>query len=395
MATKKTVDSMVNVANAIRNSSDLLKSLLPRATAENAAQYFKPMLDYTPAANAFLDALVNKIVMQIFRGKMFKNPLANLKKGASPLGAVIEDIHPNPVVGTAYDPTATTLLTQAPPDVAAAYYTLNRQDRYDLTVSRRDKELAFTSWEAVDRMTTDLVNSLYSGNYIDEFRLMVSAFQGALANDAICVSEITRPTDESTGKAMLAKMRALNRKFQLPSTEYNAFKQIDTDNRPARKTWTNPEDILVITTADTEALLNIEVMAAAFHVDLVKFVAEQCIIIDTFGENSPIQAVIFDRAFMQVWDNLFLAEPFHNPQTLADTYYLHAWQTYGVCPFANAVALVSSTGTYTLTTEQPADWAANYTSYYTKAGTVYPVYTAVPAGTAAPEWAANKYYSKS
>ncbi len=46
---------------------------------------------------------------------------------------------------------------------------------------------------------------------------------------------------------------------------------------------------------------------------------------------------------------------------------------------------------YTLTASQPANWATNYTNYYTKSGSSY---TPVPAGTAAPSWTANTYYSK-
>ena len=49
--------------------------------------------------------------------------------------------------------------------------------------------------------------------------------------------------------------------------------------------------------------------------------------------------------------------------------------------------------TYTLTTEAPADWASTYTQYYTYNAETK-TYVAVPAGEAAPEWEANKYYSK-
>lgn len=45
---------------------------------------------------------------------------------------------------------------------------------------------------------------------------------------------------------------------------------------------------------------------------------------------------------------------------------------------------------YTLTTEEPADWASSYKTYYTKSGESY---TAV-SGASAPAWEADKYYSK-
>lgn len=390
MATKKNIPEVVN---AIRQSDKILLDALPKATPENVSEWAQPILTYQPVANAFMDALVNKLYMQMLEIKRFRNPLAILKKGTAPLGATVEDVHVNPAEATAYNPTATSLLQQHAPDSASCYYSMNRQDVYPLTVERADLRQAVTSWEALGNLIDANVNALYSGAYIDEFELMLSMFNGALGNDAIVPQAITAPTDAATAKTMVEKMRALNRKFQLPGTKYNAYAQLD-QSKPARKTWCYPEDIVIVISADTEALVSVEVLAAAFNIDKAQFVANNILVIDSFGENSPIQAIMMDRSYIKVLDNLFLAEPFRNPQTLSTTYFLHVWQTYGVSPFANAVALVSSTGTYTLTTEQPADWAANYTAYYTKAGTVYPVYTAVPEGEAAPTWKANTYYSK-
>ena len=391
MASKK---NLPEVVNALRQSNEVLLKALPAATPENIGSIAKPILEYVPVMNAFLDSMVNKIYMQIFNARSFRNPLALLKKGNSPLGGSIEEAHTNPVTGQQYNPTATTLLNQAIPDTATCYYNLNRKDVYKLTITRRDVEQAVTSWEALGNLIDMNVNALYSGNYIDEFELMLGMFNGALGEDAIVPQVITAPTDASTAKAMVAKMRALNRKFQLPSTDYNAYAQLAPSGSP-RKTWCRPEDVVVIISADTEALVDVEVIAAAFHVEASRFVAENVMIVDSFGENSPIQAIMIDRSFVKVIDNLFLAEPFHIPETLATTYFLHVWQTYGTSPFANAVALVSSTGTYTLTTEQPAGWADGYTDYYTKAGTVYPVYKPVPEGESAPTWKANTYYAKS
>lgn len=385
----------VNIFNALRGSSAMLSAQLPVATANNITEASAPIMQYLPVQNAFLDALVNKIYLQVIRSRSFRNPLALLKKGNAPLGSDIEEMHVNPANAAQYNPTATTLLQQHTPDVAAVYHRLNRQDVYKLTISRDDLRQAFTSWEAFGDLVEANINALYSGNYIDEFALMLNTFNGALTADAITVQQVTAPTDAASAKALVAKMRSLNRKFQLPSTAYNAYSQIAGEGATPRKVWCNPEDVVVIISADTEALLDVEVLAQAFNMDRAEFIANNVIIIDTFGDNSPIQAVMIDRAFVQVYDNLQIAEPFRNPETLATTYFLHVWQTYSTSPFANAVAFVSSTGTYTLTTEAPEDWATDYTDYYTKSGTVYPVYTPVPAGTGAPTWAANTYYAKS
>ncbi len=47
--------------------------------------------------------------------------------------------------------------------------------------------------------------------------------------------------------------------------------------------------------------------------------------------------------------------------------------------------------TYYAQTSEPADWATNYTDYYTKSGDTY---VAVPAGTGVPTWEMYTYYTK-
>lgn len=46
---------------------------------------------------------------------------------------------------------------------------------------------------------------------------------------------------------------------------------------------------------------------------------------------------------------------------------------------------------YYIQVEQPADWSTNYTNYYTKSGSSY---IAVPAGSSAPLWTINTYFTK-
>lgn len=48
-------------------------------------------------------------------------------------------------------------------------------------------------------------------------------------------------------------------------------------------------------------------------------------------------------------------------------------------------------GGYTLTDKEPSDWSSKYSEYFTR---VNGAFVAVPAGTSAPAWAKDKYYSK-
>lgn len=416
------IESAVNVYNAIRGSSATLRAKLPRANLQNISEAGNPILEYLPIQNEFVDTLINKIYLTTIINRNFRNPLALLKRGNAPLGSDVEEIHTNPVSASQYNPTAETLLKQHAPDTAVAYHRLNRQDVYKLTISRADLAQAFTSWQAFGDMIEANINALYSGNYIDEFRLMLGLFSGAVPSGAIITQTTDAPVDATTAKSMVAKMRALNRKFQLPNTAYNSYAQLAGAGASPRTTWCRPEDIVVIITADTEAVIDLDVVAYAFNIDRAQFIANNVIIVDSFGVDSPIQAIMLDRAYVQNYDNLFLAEPFRNPETLATTYFLHVWQTYSASPFANAVAFITEyteltvepadwatdyddyftkSGTtysavvgvdvYTVTTSQPTDWTTNYTSYYTKSGDTYSAVT----GDTAPEWAASTYYAKS
>lgn len=417
-----TPTNAVATYNAIRESSGILRDSLPRGTANNISEVRAAILEYVPAQNAFIDTLVNKIYLTVIVNRSFNNPLAILKSGNAPLGSDVEEIHVNPVTGEQYNPTATSLLQQHAPDAAVAYHRLNRQDVYKLTVERTDLRQAFTSWEAFGQMIDANINALYSGNYIDEFRLMLNLFDSGLSAGAIRTQVIDAVTDANSAKAMISAMRALNRKFQLPSTAYNSYAALAGAGASPRVTWCRPEDIIVIIPADIEATVSVDVLAAAFNMDKTTFVASNVVVVDSFGTDSAIQAVILDRNYIKVFDNLYIAEPFRNPETLATTYFLHVWQTYSASPFANAVAFITEyteltvqpsdwatdyddyftksgstysavvgVDVYTVTTSQPTDWATNYTNYYTKSGDTYTAVT----GDSAPEWAANTYYAKS
>ena len=48
------------------------------------------------------------------------------------------------------------------------------------------------------------------------------------------------------------------------------------------------------------------------------------------------------KQFFQIFDDLFYVSAFKNEEGLYDNYYLHVWQTYAICPFANAVIFATA-----------------------------------------------------
>ena len=148
---------------------------LPKATNNNIGDISNILFndEYQPQLNQFVNNLVNRIAMTIIRNKTYDNPLSVFKKGSMPLGTDIQDLYTNPAERNEYeisDQAAQRLLTLNDPDTNVAYYRRNRQDFYKKTVTREALQAAFVSWDDFNAYVDSITNSLYSGNYIDEFK---------------------------------------------------------------------------------------------------------------------------------------------------------------------------------------------------------------------------------
>lgn len=338
MATK---DTLVNALNAIRNAaSPSYQERVPQATKDNLQSVGNPILTYSNTMNEFLTLLVNRIGLVIVHNRELHNPLAILKQGEIPLGMDIEEIATNPAKAETYNSKSTDLLAQKTPDVKTAYHRLNRQDRYTVTVKNQTLKLAFTSWDKFESLISSIVNSLYSGNYLDEFILAKRLFASAIENNKIITDTIPAITDTESAKQFISKARLYFRNFGFPSTNYNSWSLSGGTGEPFT-TWTPPEKINMIIRSDIEAFVDVEVLAASFNMDKSTFLGN-VLVVDNFDSAENCVAVICDKAYTQIYDNLTEMSEFYNASNLSWNYYYHVWQTYSVSPFANAVAFVTA-----------------------------------------------------
>lgn len=333
------------VFNVIReNASEVYMNTVPSATEDNIQVISNILFNdaYQPMLNEFVTNLINRIALTIVRNKSYDNPLSIFKKGSIPLGTDIQDIFTNPAVAEQYEYSNTAmakLLTITDPDTHVAYYRRNRQDLYTKTISREGLQGAFVSWEKFEEFISSITTSLYSGNYIDEFKYTKSLVDGAYDNDKVIVETVVNPTDEITAKAFLKKCRALYNKISFPSTEYNAYSKF-SGAKGTITTWTDKNRIVLIIRADAMAEVDVEALASAFNIDKADFMG-RVIQVDKF-ENDEIIGVICDEAWLQIYDNIFRFDEFYNARVMAWNEYLHAWGTYAICPFANAVVLATA-----------------------------------------------------
>lgn len=340
-----TLPKGAKVFNVIRaNSSEVFVNTVPSATSDNIQTISNILFNdaYQPMLNEFVTNFINRIALTIVRNKSYNNPLAVFKKGSVPLGTDIQDIYENPAEAEQYEYSNTAmakLLTITDPDTHVAYYRRNRKDMYTKTIAREGLQGAFVSWEKFEEYVSSITQSLYSGNYIDEFEYTKGLIDGAYDMGKVIVETVSAPVDESTAKAFVKKARAVYSKLKFPSTEYNAYSKF-SGAKGTIKTWTDEDRIVLITTSDVLAEVDVDVLARAFNIDNAKFLG-RVIEVDKF-ENSQIQAVICDESWLQIYDNLLRFDEFYNARVMAWNEYLHAWGTFAICPFANAVVLATA-----------------------------------------------------
>lgn len=338
--------NMVNVLNAIlADASADYQSRVPAATQNNITEVGSSIMSYQATENEFLSALVNKIAMVIVRNKTFRNPLAVLKKGGVPLGRNIEEIYTNPATGTTFDPTGAKLLNRVIPDTKAIYHSMNRQGQYKATVSKSQLIHAFTSYSALEQLLNSIVNSIYSGDNLDEFMLMKELFASAITGGKLKTVEVDPISGNDTAKAFVKSIRSVGQAMEFPSDNFNSYYDInkDTDAKPVI-TWTPKENQVLILRNDVSVDVDVELLAQAFNVSYTDL-QQRTLIVDSFGSATNCGAILCDESFVQVYDNLTQMETFHNGEGLYDNYIYHHWQTYSLSLFANAMAFMFTEAT--------------------------------------------------
>lgn len=330
------------------DSNSIYHQYIPVVTSSSSiADFGTPILD--PANTAVLNdfvGLLKKVIYTAVYSKTFNSPLAQLEGESMPLGQFIEDVYVNPVKARGFNVNDFAgLLQKYSAEVATQYLSVNSDLQYCVTITREKLRNAFTSWANLEEFITGMTNALYNGAYITRYNQTKGLPLAAFKKGAVKYEVITNPTTDATAKALVRKMRADYSKMQIPSTKYNAWQDVKGEGAFALKTWSNPEDIVVLISADVEALIDVEVLAAAFNMSKADFLG-RVIVVDDFSQyaddgtvavdGSMIKAMICDRAWFKIKTQDFAMEDFRNPNNRTYQLYLNDTRMVNYSLFANA-----------------------------------------------------------
>lgn len=349
--------SSVDILNAIRNSASTnYRDFVPTAksTPESIRQIGEIIMQYTPLQNEFLNALVNRIARVIITSKMYSNPLSMFKKGLIDFGETIEEIFVNIANPHQYDveESENKVFAREIPDVRAAFHTLNYKKFYKQTVQNKDLNQAFLSWDGITDLISKIVNAMYTAANYDEF--VTTKFMLAKAILDGRLSAIT--VDANDAKGTVTKIKGVSNALTFMSNNYNAA---------GVQTFTDKSDQYLLVNSQFDSEIDVEVLASAFNMSKAEFMGHR-ILIDGFGtldvarlnalfKDDPnyeepsqdtltalnaIPAVLVDKNFFMIFDNMYEFTENYNGQGLYWNYFYHTWKTFSMSPFANALVFV-------------------------------------------------------
>lgn len=367
MATKPKIvtltNSSVDILNAIRNNAtNNYRDYVPYATpdAESIREIGTIIMDYPALQNEFLNALVNRIGLVLITSKMYSNPLAVFKRGTMEFGETIEEIFVELAKPFQFDPAVaeSEIFKREIPDVRSAFHVMNYQKFYKETIQNEQLRQAFLSWEGITDLIAKIVDAMYAGAAYDEFLTMKYLLAKMILNGRLYPVSIPQPT-AANAATIVTQIKDVSNRWEFMSTSYNIA---------GVHTHVAKNDQYLIINSNFDAVMDVSVLAAAFHMEKAEFMGHR-VLVDSFGsldsdrlnelfKDDPtytelssaqltaldaVPAVLVDKKWFMIVDNMYKFTEQYNGEGLYWNYWYHTWKTFSISPFANSAVLVQGT----------------------------------------------------
>lgn len=372
--TKTLTKNSVDILNAIRNgASTNYRDYVPQA--ENSLASIKEIggiiMQFPALQNEFLSALINRIGRVMITSKMYSNPWTVFKQGVLEFGETIEEIFVNIAKPFEYDveTSESKVFAREIPDVRSAFHSINYQKFYKATIQNKQLSQAFLSWEGITDLITKIVNSMYAGANYDEFQTMKYMLAKNILNGRLY--PVTVPAiNETNMKRVASTIKGVSNNYEFMSTKYNVA---------GVSNYADKDSQYLIVNSNFDAIMDVEVLASAFNMDKAEFTGHR-VLVDSFGTMdverlnklfandktytaftddeltalNEIPAVLVDKNWFMIFDNLYEFTEQYNGEGLYWNYWYHIWKTFSVSPFANASVFVPDVPSVTSVTISPS-----------------------------------------
>lgn len=360
------------ILNAIRESaSQNYKDYVPiLLDGDDIKKIGNILMDNVTLKNEFLQTLVNRIGYVITTSKSYKNPLSIFKKGKLDYGETVEEIFVNIAKPFQYDVDVATseVYKREQPDVRTAFHVVNFQTFYKQTTEDVTLRQAFLSYDGVNDLLSRIIESMVTAEQYDEFATTKYMLAHLMLKGLIKTETIVKPVDKDTTTAVAKVLRKTSNDFTFMKDKFNLM---------GVKNVTSFDDQYILISTDFEAEMSVDVLAWAFNMSKVDYLAHR-VLIDDFGDIdvermkellgtlyvdisademkalSDIPALLVDKSFFQIYDNYTNMDTIYNQQGLYYNHFYHVWKIFSASPFSNAVTFVSGVPAVTSVTVSPA-----------------------------------------
>lgn len=332
-------DNQTILANAWIEGSNDFQQRIPDPTQGTIAAtidaIFAPMNNRY--YNEFVDILINRIGYTYVHQQQFRNPLAAFKKEFMYYGSTVQETFFKWIKAHSYDDASETLLKLRRPEAEVCYHTVNRQDRYAISVVRQELQQAAAEEYGLNRYIAGIMDIPMNSDEYDEYQIMKNLIAFYESKWGFFKVSGTVPSDEASAKALLKSIRTYSGKMRFPSSLYNAAIVQDIP-----VFVNNPSELVLLVTPEVQASLDVDALAVLFNVERAE-VQSRIVIVDEFPIPGAYALLTTDE-FFQCRDTLYENASFYNAETLSVNYFLHHWGVYSVSPFVPAILFTTAAG---------------------------------------------------
>lgn len=339
--------------NAVRKAAGSdFENRVTEATKANIQDNINNLWNVPDQRNQFIDALINRIGLVLFRNLSWTNPLAKFKRGILEYGDSIEEIMAGLLEASSYDANRDELEKEIfgamTPEVQVSYHKVDRRDKYKLTVREAEVRKAFITAGGVTTFMTNLMSMLQNSDQWDEYLIMsnlFSKFDGADGFFNINVPDLSDMTGAGgdDARVVLKQLRRMGNTLPFISRLYNPAGLPVAAQR---------NELELFITAEADAAIDVDALSAAFNSTKAEFSARKTVLpAESFGIDG-VQCILTTRDLFVCADQKIEMTSAYNPSALLNNYWLHHWGAYSMSRFAPVVMFNSVRPSTTITVEE-------------------------------------------
>lgn len=328
----------VDILNAVRSDARRdYQEMVPEATKGNIKDTIAGIMSDDISRNEFLRALVNRIGSTLVRDIVWKNPLAIFKQGMLNFGDTIEEVHVDLVKPTVYnedrDYLESDIFGQARPPVYSAFHKINRKEKFKITINENVIRRAFLSDSGLSEMLSAVMSVPASSDEWSEFLTVCSLFREYDTKwgfHRVKIPDMNAlVSDKNSTDSALKALRIMADKMRYPTPAFNHF---------GVHSYARPEDLVIITTPEFKANIDVTSLAAAFNRVDAEAPSHIITIPNESLQLADTSAILTTKDFLLIKDVLLENRSISNPEGLYDNFFLHHWGILSVSAMVPAVA---------------------------------------------------------